>query len=69
MPIAMKSKPISLIATLIVLCGALNLSGTLNVLGQEPIDNVNPMIGTTGPTENDYGGMIPGVTVPFGMTH
>jgi len=37
--------------------------------GQEPIDSVNPMIGTTGPTENDYGGMIPGVTTPFGMTH
>jgi len=27
------------------------------------------MIGTTGPNVYDYGGMIPGVTTPFGMTH
>jgi len=39
------------------------------VLAQEPIDEVNPLIGTTGPSVFDYGGMIPGVTTPFGMTH
>ena len=27
------------------------------------------MIGTTGPSVFDYGGMIPGVATPFGMTH
>ena len=27
------------------------------------------MIGTTGPSVYDYGGMIPGVATPFGMTH
>jgi putative alpha-1,2-mannosidase len=27
------------------------------------------MIGTTGPSVFDYGGMIPGVARPFGMTH
>ncbi len=54
---------------LIVLCCTLNLIGKLNAFAQEPIDDVNPMIGTTGPTENDYGGMIPGVATPFGMTH
>jgi predicted alpha-1,2-mannosidase len=36
---------------------------------QEPIDAVNPLIGTTGPSVSDYGGMIPGVATPFGMTH
>ncbi len=29
---------------------------------------VNPLIGTTGQNGSEYGGMIPGVTVPFGMT-
>ncbi|KAI0159576.1 glycoside hydrolase family 92 protein [Xylariaceae sp. FL1272] len=29
---------------------------------------VNPHIGTFGPTPNDNGGMIPSVSVPFGMT-
>src|SRR5213594_4456908 len=48
---------------------ALNLLGSVTTLAQEPIDRVNPTIGTTGPTENDYGGMIPGVATPFGMTH
>ncbi len=64
-----KSKRASFITALIVMCFTFNLSGALNALGQEPIEEVNPMIGTTGPTENDYGGMIPGVTTPFGMTH
>jgi len=66
---ALKSKPTSFIAALIAVCFTLNLIGTLNALGQEPIDHVNPMIGTTGPSVYDYGGMIPGVATPFGMTH
>src|SRR6266487_2218388 len=44
-------------------------SGTLTALAQQPIDDVNPMIGATGPSVFDYGGMIPGVARPFGMTH
>jgi predicted alpha-1,2-mannosidase len=43
--------------------------GLRSASGQEPIDEVNPMIGTTGPSVFDYGGMIPGVATPFGMTH
>jgi putative alpha-1,2-mannosidase len=68
--IAVKSRrSISVIAVSIAVSFALNLCGSLKALAQEPIDSVNPMIGTTGPTENDYGGMIPGVATPFGMTH
>lgn len=66
---AIKSKPASFITALIMMCFTFNLSGTLKALGQEPIDDVNPMIGTTGASVYDYGGMIPGVTTPFGMTH
>jgi len=66
---ALKSKPASFIATLIIICFAFNLSSALNALGQAPVDDVNPMIGTTGASVYDYGGMIPGVTTPFGMTH
>src|SRR6266478_8193924 len=70
MSIALKSKPTSFIAALTAVCFILNLIwGTPNALGQEPIDDVNPMIGTTGPSVYDYGGMIPGVATPFGMTH
>ena len=69
MSIALKSKPPSFIAALISVCFTLNLFGTLTAWGQEPIDDVNPMIGTTGPSVYDYGGMIPGVATPFGMTH
>jgi predicted alpha-1,2-mannosidase len=69
MPVAVKSKSVSFIVTLVALCFALHLCGSLSALGQEPIDEVNPMIGTTGPSVYDYGGMIPGVAVPFGMTH
>jgi predicted alpha-1,2-mannosidase len=69
MSIAVKSKPTSFIAALIVMCFAFNLRGAPNALAQEPIDDVNPLIGTTGPSVSDYGGMIPGVATPFGMTH
>ncbi|HEX9425873.1 MAG TPA: GH92 family glycosyl hydrolase [Pyrinomonadaceae bacterium] len=68
--ITVKSRrSISVIAMVIAMSFALNLCGSLKALAQEPIDSVNPMIGTTGSTENDYGGMIPGVATPFGMTH
>jgi len=77
--LAFKSNPASFIAAMIAVCFTLNLIGPLNALGQtgkvrsgprsEPIDDVNPMIGTTGPSVYDYGGMIPGVATPFGMTH
>jgi predicted alpha-1,2-mannosidase len=63
-----KSKA-SFITALILVYLIFNLSGTLNAFGQELIDEVNPMIGTTGPSVYDYGGMIPGVATPFGMTH
>ena len=70
MSIALKSKPTSFITALIAVCFILNpIGGTPNALGQEPIDDVNPMIGTTGPSVYDYGGMIPSVATPFGMTH
>jgi predicted alpha-1,2-mannosidase len=69
MSIAPKSRPPSFIAALIALSFTLNLFGAPKALGQQPIDDVNPMIGTTGPSKWDYGGMIPGVTPPFGMTH
>jgi predicted alpha-1,2-mannosidase len=69
MSLAFESRRPSFIAALIVVFFTLNLIGTMNALGQEPIDSVNPMIGTTGPSVYDYGGMIPGVTTPFGMTH
>lgn len=69
MTIAMKSNSISFIKVLIATSLVLNLGGGLRVLAQDPLADVNPMIGTTGPTENDYGGMIPGVAAPFGMTH
>ncbi|HVQ35999.1 MAG TPA: GH92 family glycosyl hydrolase, partial [Pyrinomonadaceae bacterium] len=69
MSIARKSKLTSFFATLTGLCFVVNLIGTSTALAQQPIDDVNPMIGTTGPSVYDYGGMIPGVATPFGMTH
>src|SRR5437016_1181111 len=69
MYIAHKSRLTSFIATLGAVCFALNLIGTVSAFGQGPIDDVNPMIGTTGPSVYDYGGMIPSVATPFGMTH
>jgi len=69
MSIALKSKPASFITALIAICFVINLIGPVSAFGQQPIDEVNPMIGTTGPSVYDYGGMIPGVATPFGMTH
>src|SRR6266705_6473208 len=69
MSFARKYYPGYFIAALIVMCFAFNLRGAANALAQEPIDDVNPLIGTTGPSVSDYGGMIPGVATPFGMTH
>src|SRR6476619_5703107 len=54
---------------LIITCLVFNFKGMVNASAQEPIDEVNTMIGTTGPSVFDYGGMIPGVATPFGMTH
>ncbi|MCE5267458.1 MAG: hypothetical protein LLG00_06190, partial [Planctomycetaceae bacterium] len=34
---------------------------------REPVDYVNPLIGTDG-AGTEYGGVVPGVTAPFGMT-
>lgn len=69
MSLTTEPKSISFIAVLIAMCFTFNLTRASDVLGQEPIDDVNPMIGTTGPSVSDYGGMIPGVATPFGMTH
>lgn len=42
---------------------------TINVHGQkQPVDYVNNMIGTTGVHPTEYGGLIPEVSTPFGMT-
>ena len=57
------------LAALVAACFAFNPLVATGAPAREPIDEVNPMIGTTGTTVYDYGGMIPGVTVPFGMTH
>jgi predicted alpha-1,2-mannosidase len=53
----------------VALCLTSGLINSQHALAQQPIEDVNPMIGTTGPSVFDYGGMIPGVAVPFGMTH
>jgi len=80
---AVQLKLASALAILTTMCSPCSLGGTVSILArelraseqkrnpspQQPIDDVNTLIGTTGPTENDYGGMIPGVTPPFGMTH
>src|SRR5438045_149682 len=69
MVIAVTSKSVSFIAMFIAMSFTLNVCARLNAFGQALIDDVNPMIGTTGPSVSDYGGMIPGVATPFGMTH
>src|SRR5215216_7088646 len=56
-------------AAAVAFCLLLNLFGSPTASALEPVDEVNVMIGTAGPSVYDYGGMIPGVTVPFGMTH
>ena len=59
----------ALLSAAVALCLLVHLFGAANAAAADPVDEVNPMIGTTGPSRHDYGGMIPGVTVPFGMTH
>ena len=44
------------------------LLGTNSIQGQSPVDYVNMMIGTDGAHRTEYGGMVPSVTQPFGMT-
>ena len=63
------SKFYSSTTVLVLTCLIFNFIGMLNASAQEPIDEVNTMVGTTGPSVFDYGGMIPGVATPFGMTH
>ena len=42
---------------------------SINLRGQkQTIDYVNNMIGTTGTNPTEYGGLIPEVSTPFGMT-
>src|SRR4029453_6809471 len=60
--------PMSCFSSILMLV-SLCFSYSQVTLAQQPIDDVNPMIGTTGPSVFDYGGMIPGVARPFGMTH
>ncbi|MCA1629077.1 MAG: GH92 family glycosyl hydrolase [Acidobacteria bacterium] len=69
MPLAPRSRRAAPVARLIALCLALNLPAAPTAFAQQPVDEVNVMIGTTGPSVYDYGGMIPGVAAPFGMTH
>ncbi len=69
MPVILESRRTAFISALLLASVALNLFASPSAMAQEPIDDVNPMIGTTGPSVYDYGGMIPGVTTPFGMTH
>src|SRR4030095_13787559 len=63
------SKFYSSTTVLVLTCLIFNFIGMLNASAQEPIDEVNTMVGTTGPSVYDYGGMIPGVATPFGMAH
>jgi predicted alpha-1,2-mannosidase len=56
-------------AAAVVFSLVLHLLGAETAAAAGPVDEVNVMIGTTGPSVYDYGGMIPGVTLPFGMTH
>src|SRR6266540_7552212 len=67
MPILLK-RGLSCFSSVLILM-SFGFSGSQSTLAQQPIDEVNPMIGTTGPSVFDYGGMIPGVARPFGMTH
>ena len=54
---------------LITLLFALTGMGCLQpTTGQTPVDYVNMMIGTDGAHHTEYGGIVPSVTQPFGMT-
>jgi predicted alpha-1,2-mannosidase len=54
--------------TIKIIAMALTLLTAAPALAEELVDYVNPMIGTDGiKTISLYGGMIPGVTRPFGM--
>ncbi|MEN6459065.1 MAG: GH92 family glycosyl hydrolase [Thermoguttaceae bacterium] len=47
--------------------GLLNFRATAAEELTEPVDDANPLIGTDG-VGSEYGGVVPGVTHPFGMT-
>lgn len=44
------------------------LTGIPSLYGQQPVDCVNMRIGTDGVHRTEYGGTVPAVTTPFGMT-
>lgn len=50
--------------SLLVVC----LFGLSDMYAQQPIDYVNMRIGTDGEHRTEYGGTVPAVTTPFGMT-
>jgi predicted alpha-1,2-mannosidase len=60
----MKYASFFLSAGLMAIVYALSATGAESV--EEPVDFVNPLIGTKG-LGTQYGGMVPGVTHPFGM--
>ena len=35
---------------------------------KDPVDYINSFIGSTGPSDSDYGGTLPSVAPPFAMT-
>ena len=52
-----------------LLCGiAISVLSINSIYGQQPIEYVNMRIGTDGAHRTEYGGTIPAVTTPFGMT-
>lgn len=63
----MKRKSIQFIVKTKALFGLVFLS-ILSAHAQEPIAHVNMFIGSTGNDETEYGGTIPAVSEPFGMT-
>src|SRR5580704_11792146 len=58
----------SILAIFLFLPIAGSASDALIPADNDPVDKVNVIIGTTGPTVN-YGGVCPWVTPPYGMTH
>jgi len=48
-----------------VLCCVLGFAGSLRASN---LDCVNPFIGSAGNSKTEYGGMMPFVVKPFGMT-
>ena len=53
---------------LLVLLGTIIFSCTEKVEEEDSLKYINSFIGSTGPTDSDYGGTIPSVAPPFAMT-